>query len=76
MEERPVTFLEGLVYLGKVEKIELLECSPGFSRVAVRTKDGRVYVTRCLKDEAARKLASVWRIYVVQKWGLETPTQP
>ncbi len=76
MEERPVTFLEGLVYLGKVERVELLECSPGFSRVAVHVKDDGVYVTRCLKDEAARKLASVWRIYIAQKWGLETPNQP
>ncbi len=71
-EVKPVTFIEGLVYLGLVERVELLECEPGFSRVVVKTRDGRLYATRCLHAQAARKLASVWMIYVSQKWGLRS----
>ncbi|AEM38727.1 hypothetical protein Pyrfu_0858 [Pyrolobus fumarii 1A] len=70
-EEKPVTFIEGLVYLGHVKKVELLECQPGFARVAAHTRDGHVYVTKCLHVDAARKLHSVWNIYITQGWKVE-----
>ncbi len=67
-ETKPVVFLEGLVYMGLVERITLEECEPGFARVLVRTRDGHIYATRCLHRDAARKLHSVWNIYLTQGW--------
>ena len=67
--QKPVTFIEGLVYLGKVKRVELLECdTPGYMRVVAETLDGERYVTRCLLEDAARRLAGVWSIYLNRGW--------
>jgi len=68
VETKPVVFLEGLVFMGEVVRVKLEECEPGFARVLVQTRDGRIYATRCLHRDAARKLHSVWNIYLAQRW--------
>ena len=68
-EEKPVTFIEGLVYLGRVKRVWLEECSvPRHYRVLAETDDGRIYATRCLMEPSARKLLSVWTIYITRGW--------
>ena len=67
--EKPVTFIEGLVYLGRVKRVWLDECNmPRYYRVMAETIDGQVYATRCLLEPSAKKLLSVWLIYITRGW--------
>ncbi len=69
VEEKPVTFIEGLVYLGRVKRVWLEACeAPRHYRVLAETDDGRVYATRCLLEPSAKKLQSVWLIYITRGW--------
>ena len=70
MKQKPVIFIEGLVYNGLVKQVDIESCEPSFARVRVVTEDGHVYVTRCMHEDAARKLASVWRIYITKGWNI------
>ena len=68
-EVRPVTFIEGLVYLGLIKSVTLVECeTPGYYRVVAESNDGKTYATKCMAEEAARRLAGVWTIYIKRGW--------
>ncbi len=68
-EQRPATFIEGLVYLGRIRDVSLEECeTPGYYRVIAVADDGKRYATKCMIEEAARRLAGVWSIYIKRGW--------
>jgi len=69
MEEASPTRIEGMAAWGLIKSIRVEECSSGrTARVVAGSKDGRMLATECMEKDAARRVATVVRLYL-KNWA-------
>ncbi len=69
MEEAGPTRIEGMAAWGLIRNVRIEECSSGrTARVEAETVDGKTLVTECMEIDAARRVATLVRLYI-KNWS-------